>query len=147
MPLGNPRAAKRGELYFLILILILMTASLAEGEQPFPGGEGVDGAVGGGDVLLVAFGDHPGVLDAGFLHGGATLSLIQGNTDDDALNILIGDVYDGYGYMFTVELFGGYFIKDAMALGMHAGYSRTWFDIDLALMEDLLDVAEERKYV
>ena len=83
----------------------------------------------------------------GRLFGGATLSLIQGNTDDDALNILIGDVYDGYGYMFTVELFGGYFIKDAMALGMHAGYSRTWFDIDFALMEDLLDVAEHRKYV
>lgn len=83
----------------------------------------------------------------GRLFGGATLSLIQGNTDDDALNILIGDIYDGYGYMFTVELFGGYFIKDAMALGMHAGYSRTWFSIDFALMEDLLDVAEERKYV
>ncbi|MCQ2060635.1 MAG: DUF3575 domain-containing protein [Fibrobacter sp.] len=83
----------------------------------------------------------------GRIFGGTTLSLIQGNTDDDALNILIGDVYDGYGYMFTVEAFGGYFIKDAMALGMHAGYSRTWFSIDFALMEDLLDVAEERKYV
>lgn len=79
--------------------------------------------------------------------GGTTLSLIQGNTDDDALNILFGDIYEGYGYMFTVEAFGGYFIKDAMALGLRGGYSRTWLDIDFALMEDLLDVAEHRKYV
>lgn len=83
----------------------------------------------------------------GRIFGGATLSLIQGNTDDDALNVLIGDVYEGYGYTFTVEAFGGYFIKDAMALGLRAGYSRTWFDIDFSLMEDLMDLAEHRKYV
>ncbi|MCQ2104339.1 MAG: hypothetical protein MJZ26_00965 [Fibrobacter sp.] len=83
----------------------------------------------------------------GRIYGGVSLSLIQGNTDEDALNILIGDVYDAYGYTFTVEAFGGYFIKDAMALGLRAGYSRTWFDVDFALMEDLLDLAEHRKYV
>lgn len=83
----------------------------------------------------------------GNFYGGTSLSLIQANTDDDALNILIGDVYEAYGYSFTVEAFGGYFIKDAMALGLRTGYSRTWFDIDFALMEDLLDVAEHRKYV
>lgn len=83
----------------------------------------------------------------GRIYGGVSLSLIQGNTDEDALNILIGDVYDAYGYTFTVEAFGGYFIRDAMALGLRTGYSRTWFDVDFALMEDLLDLAEHRKYV
>ena len=83
----------------------------------------------------------------GHFYAGATLSLIQANTEDDALNILIGDVYEAYGYTFTVEAFGGYFIRDAMALGLRAGYSRTWFDIDFSLMEDLMDVKERRKYV
>lgn len=83
----------------------------------------------------------------GRIYGGVSLSLIQGNTDNDPLNILIGDVYDAYGYTFTVEAFGGYFIKDAMALGLRAGYSRTWFDVDFALLEDVLDLAEKRKYV
>lgn len=83
----------------------------------------------------------------GNFYGGTSLSLIQANTDDDALNVLIGDVYDAYGYTFTVEAFGGYFIRDAMALGARVGYSRTWFDIDFALLEDLLDLAEHRKYV
>lgn len=83
----------------------------------------------------------------GHFYAGTTLSLIQANTEDDALNILIGDVYEAYGYTFTVEAFGGYFIRDAMALGLRAGYSRTWFDIDFSLMEDLMDVKERRKYV
>ena len=83
----------------------------------------------------------------GNFYAGATLSLIQANTEDDALNILIGDVYDAYGYTFTVEGFGGYFIRDAMALGLRAGYSRTWFDVDFSLLEDLMDVKERRKYV
>ena len=83
----------------------------------------------------------------GHFYVGATLSLIQANTEDDALNIMIGDVYEAYGYTFTVEAFGGYFIRDAMALGLRAGYSRTWFDIDFSLMEDLMDLKERRKYV
>lgn len=83
----------------------------------------------------------------GHFYTGATLSLIQANTEDDALNIMIGDVYEAYGYTFTVEAFGGYFIRDAMALGLRAGYSRTWFDIDFSLMEDLMDLKERRKYV
>lgn len=81
------------------------------------------------------------------IFGGATLSLIQGTTDGDALNILIGDIYEGEGYTFTAEIFGGYFIRDAMALGMHTGYSRTWFDIEFSLLEDLMDHSEHRKYV
>lgn len=91
--------------------------------------------------------DPDEAIAKGRFYGGTSLSLIQGNTDKDALNILIGDVYDAYGYTFTVEAFGGYFIRDAMALGMRVGYSRTWFDVDFALLEDLLDMAEHRKYV
>lgn len=83
----------------------------------------------------------------GHFYTGATLSLIQANTEDDALNILIGDVYDAYGYTFTVEAFGGYFISDAMALGLRGGYSRTWFDVDFSILEDLMDMKERRKYV
>ena len=83
----------------------------------------------------------------GHFYAGATLSLIQANTEDDALNILIGDVYDAYGYTFTVEAFGGYFISDAMALGLRSGYSRTWFDVDFSILEDLMDLKEQRKYV
>lgn len=87
------------------------------------------------------------MISKGHVYAGATLSLIQANTEDDALNILIGDVYEAYGYTFTVEAFGGYFFRDAMAIGLRAGYSRTWFDIDFSILEDLMDVKEHRKYV
>lgn len=83
----------------------------------------------------------------GHIYSGLSLSLIQANSEDDALNIMIGDVYEAYGYTFTLEAFGGYFIKDAMAVGLRAGYSRTWYDIDFALLEDLLDMKQHRKYV
>ena len=76
-------------------------------------------------------------VSKGHFYAGATLSLIQANTEDDALNIMIGDVYEAYGYTFTVEAFGGYFLRDAMALGLRAGYSRTWFDVDFSILEDL----------
>lgn len=83
----------------------------------------------------------------GRILSGATLSLIQAQTDDDALDVIIGEIYEAEGYSFTVEAFGGYFIKDALALGLRAGYSRTWYDIDFSLMEDLVDLSQHRKYV
>ena len=86
-------------------------------------------------------------ISKGHFYAGTSLSLIQANTEDDALNILIGDVYDAYGYTFTVDAFGGYFIRDAMALGFRAGYSRTWFDVDFSILENLMDMKERRKYV
>lgn len=86
-------------------------------------------------------------ISQGHIYGGLTLSLLQGNSEDDALNILIGDVYEAYGYTFTLEAFGGYFIKDAMAVGLRAGYSRTWYDVDFSLLEDMLDLKQHRKYV
>lgn len=79
--------------------------------------------------------------------GGASLSLIQAETDDDALDVIIGEIYKAEGYSFTVEAFAGYFIKDALAVGLRAGYSRTWYDIDFSLMEDLMDLSQHRKYV
>ncbi len=91
--------------------------------------------------------DPDEAIAKGRIYGGLSLSLLQGNTEDDALNILIGDVYEAYGYTFTLEAFGGYFIKDAMALGLRVGYSRTWFDVDFAMLEDLLDMKQHRKYV
>ena len=79
--------------------------------------------------------------------GGASLSLIQAETDDDALDVIIGEIYKAEGYSFTVEAFAGYFIKDALAVGLRGGYSRTWYDIDFSLMEDLMDLSQHRKYV
>lgn len=86
-------------------------------------------------------------ISTGHIQGGATLSLIQANTEDDALNVILGDIYEGEGYMFTVEVFGGYFIKDALAVGAHLGYTRTWFDIDFSILEDVADVKQHRKYM
>lgn len=77
--------------------------------------------------------------------GGTTVSLAQMETSD--LNILIGDIYDLDGYTFSVEAFGGYFIKDALAVGLRAGYERTKAEIDFALLEDLVDLSQKRKYL
>lgn len=83
----------------------------------------------------------------GHLLGGATLSLIQAETNDDAFNAIIGEIYSAEGYTFTVEAFAGYFLWDAGALGVRAGYSRSWYDIDFSLLEDLMDLSQHRKYV
>ncbi len=87
------------------------------------------------------------VISRGNFLTGATLFLLQGNSDEDALNILFGDVYKAEGYTFTAEAFGGYFIRDAMAIGLRAGYSRTYVDVDYSILEDLADIKEHRKYV
>lgn len=86
-------------------------------------------------------------IQKGNFLAGATLFLLQGNTDKEALNILIGDLYKADGYTFTVKGFGAYFIRDAMALGARAGYSRTKLDIDYSILEDLADLSEHRKYL
>ena len=132
-------------------------AQQAEANAPVPAAE--TPAPASDSVATAQTAKKKGLLDAlfpvepdeyiskGHFYAGTTLSLIQANTEDDALNIMIGDVYEAYGYTFTVEAFGGYFIRDAMALGMRAGYSRTWFDIDFSILEDVMDVKEQRKYV
>ena len=71
----------------------------------------------------------------------------QGSSNDDALNIIIGDIYKGEGSMFSIEAFSGYFIRDALALGVRGGYTRTRFDIDFTLLEDLGDLKQHRQYV
>lgn len=86
-------------------------------------------------------------ISKGHFLTGASLFLLQGNTDKETLNILIGDLYKADGYTFTVEGFFGYFIRDAMAIGLRSGYSRTQFDIDYSILEDIADLAERRKYV
>jgi hypothetical protein len=115
--------------------------------KPTPDSVSVEEKKSGGllDELYPVYPDE--AISAGHIFGGATLSLIQANTEDDALNVIIGDVYEAEGYMFTVQVFGGYFIKDALAVGTHLGYSRTWLDIDFSLLEDLADVKQHRKYV
>lgn len=77
--------------------------------------------------------------------GGATISLLQAETSD--LNILIGDVYDLDGYVFSIEAFGGYFLKDALAVGLRGGYQRTKTEIDFALLDDLVDLSQKTKYL
>ena len=83
----------------------------------------------------------------GHILTGATFSLIQGSTDDDALDIIIGDIYKAEGSMFSIEAFGGYFIRDALAIGIRGGYSHTKFNIDFTLLEDLGDLKQHRQYV
>ena len=78
---------------------------------------------------------------------GATLFLLQGESDEDALNIIFGDIYKAEGYTFTAEGFGGYFIRDAIAIGSRVGYSRTFVDIDFSILKDIADVKQHRKYV
>lgn len=129
-------------LWFFVLVAALVSFAVAE-ESRESSPENKKGGILEG---LYPVGKDEAIAKGNFF-GGTSLSLIQANTDDDVLNVMIGDVYEAYGYTFTVEAFGGYFIKDAMALGMRTGYSRTWFDIDFALMEDVLDLAEHRKYV
>lgn len=128
----------------LILFLVLALVAFAAAETA---SEGNPEKKSGGllDALYPVAKDE--AIAKGRILSGATLSLIQGATEDDPLNVLFGDIYEGEGYTFTVEAFGGYFIRDAMALGLRAGYSRTWFDIDFSLMEDLMDLSEHRKYV
>lgn len=77
--------------------------------------------------------------------GGSTVSLLQAETSN--LNIMIGDIYDMDGYTFSIEAFGGYFLKEALAIGLRGGYNRTSLDIDFALLEDIIEVSQRRKYL
>ena len=86
-------------------------------------------------------------IHQGNLLAGVTLFLLQGESDKDELNIIFGDIYKAEGYTFTVEGFCGYFVRDAMAVGLRAGYSRTFIDIDYSILEELADVKEHREYV
>lgn len=97
-----------------------------------------------GSLLPIEKGES---IAKGHVFGGATLSLVQAETDDDAFNVIIGDIYKAEGYSFTVEAFLGYFAWNATAIGLRAGYSRSWYDIDFVILEDLLDLSERRKYV
>ena len=122
----------------IIFIAVLMLASHIFAEAPAKKG----GLLGS----LFPVEEDEAIHRGNFLTG-ATLFLLQGNSDEDALNILFGDIYKAEGYTFTAEAFGGYFIRDAMAIGLRAGYSRTYVDVDYSILEDLADIKEHRKYV
>lgn len=77
--------------------------------------------------------------------GGATVSLVQ--ADADNLNVMIGDLYELDGYLLSVEAFGGYFFKDAVAVGLRAGYDRTKYTVDFAMLKDLMDESQKREYL
>ena len=76
---------------------------------------------------------------------GTKVSLIQAGAED--LDIMIGDVYELDGYMLTAEAFGAYFVRDAMALGLRAGYTRTEYTLDFKMLEDLTDLKQKRDYL
>lgn len=101
-----------------------------------------------GGLLESLYPIHPDEpIAEGRILTGVTVSLLQATTQDEALNIIIGDIYEADGYKFSAELTGGYFYKDARAIGMHLGYTRTWVDIDFAILKDIADVAQHRKYM
>lgn len=99
------------------------------------------------EVLLDnAYPIHPSEnIAKGHIMAGATVSLLQAKADD--LDILIADLYELDGYTFTVQAFGGYFFKDALALGLRGGYERTYYTIDFSLLEDISDLNQRRKYL
>ena len=52
----------------------------------------------------------------GNIMAGFSVSLVQAEASD--LDIIVGDLYDLDGYTFSVDAFGGYFFRDALAGGI-----------------------------
>lgn len=82
----------------------------------------------------------------GNFFGGVTIFLLQGSTEDDVLDIILADIYDLDGYWLSLDAFGGYFISDALGLGLRVGYSHKSYDIDFEVLEDITDYSAKRKY-
>ena len=81
----------------------------------------------------------------GRITAGTQVSLMQATIAD--LDISLADIYELDGYILNVEAFGAYFVRDAMALGLRAGYNRTEYTFDFELNEDLTDLAQQRDFV
>ncbi len=81
----------------------------------------------------------------GRITAGTQVSLMQATISD--LDISLADIYELDGYILNVEAFGAYFVRDAMALGLRAGYNRTEYTFDFELNEDLTDLAQQRDFV
>ena len=75
----------------------------------------------------------------GRITAGTQVSLMQATISD--LDISLADIYKLDGYILSVEAFGAWFVRDAMALGLRAGYNRTEYEFDFAVSEDLTDLA------
>ena len=130
----------KSKIFIILLTLVAFAFSATSADSTKPTKKG--GLL--GSLFSV---EEDEAIHRGNILTGATLFLLQGNSDEDALNILFGDIYKAEGYTFTAEVFGGYFVRDAMAVGMRSGYSRTYVDIDYSILEDIADVKEHRKYV
>ena len=81
----------------------------------------------------------------GRITAGTQVSLMQATISD--LDLSLADIYKLDGYILNVEAFGAYFLRDAMALGLRAGYNRTEYTFDFELNEDLTDLAQQRDFV
>ena len=84
-------------------------------------------------------------ISKGRITAGTQVSLMQATISD--LDISLADIYELDGYILNVEAFGAYFVRDAMALGLRAGYNRTEYTFDFELNEDLTDLAQQRDFV
>jgi hypothetical protein len=81
----------------------------------------------------------------GNIMAGFSVSLVQAEASD--VDMVIGDLYDLDGYTFSVDAFGGYFFRDALATGIRGGYSRTKYTLHFSLLEDIAELDQERKYL
>ena len=131
---------------FFIAVLILVSLVFADSSADVSAANSAPAKKGGllGSLFPV---ESDEAIHQGNVLAGATLFLLQGNSDEDKLNILFGDIYKAEGYTFTAEVFGGYFVRDAMAIGVRAGFSRTYVDVDYSILEELADIKEHRKYM
>ena len=74
----------------------------------------------------------------------ATVSLVQ--ADADNLNVMIGDLYELDGYLLSVQAFGGYF-RRTRSRSVSGGLQPHQYTIDFAMLKDLMDEAQKRKYL
>ncbi len=130
----------RSKFFIFILTFVALAFSASYADSPKPAKKG--GLL--GSLFPV---EEDEAIHRGNFQTGATLFLLQGSSDNDALNIIFGDIYKAEGYTFTAEAFGGYFVRDAMAVGARVGYSRTYADVDFSILEDLADIKQHRKYL
>ena len=84
-------------------------------------------------------------ISKGRITAGTQVSLMQATISD--LDLSLADIYELDGYILNVEAFGAYFLRDAMALGLRAGYNRTEYTFDFELNKDLTDLAQQRDFV
>lgn len=121
-------------------------AQAPEGEPALQKEEKKKKEIAGGVADLAQKVDPDEAVAKGNFFGGVTIFLLQGSTDDDVLDIILAEVYDFDGYWLSLDAFGGYFLSDALGLGLRVGYSHKSYDIDFEVLEDITDYGAKRKY-